>query len=101
MAALGPLVGENLGVQRARHRGARATACATACGSVTQSGFDVEDVVPFGVETGEPARVTGIFHPAGSEFRVAKAKSADISLFGIELPGQVRPSPASQFSWAA
>ena len=52
------------------------------------TGFDVEDVVPFGVETGEPARVTGIFHPAGSEFRVAKAKSADISLFGIEYQGK-------------
>ena len=64
------------------------------------TGFDVEDVVPFGVETGEPARVTGIFHPAGSEFRVAKAKSADISLFGIEYQGKSGISSA-QFSWAA
>jgi hypothetical protein len=29
--------------------------------------FPVEDVVPFGSPSGEPARLTGIFHPAGSE----------------------------------
>jgi hypothetical protein len=99
MAALGPLVGENLGIQRAaievdddglRH--------SVRIGDAT--GFEVEDVVPFGVETGEPARITGIFHPAGSEFRVAKAKSADISLFGIEYQGKSGISSA-QFSWAA
>jgi len=87
MAALGPLIGENLGVQRApievRDDGLRHS---VRIGDAT--GFDVEDVVPFGVETGEPARVTGIFHPAGSEFRVAKATSADISLFGIEYQGK-------------
>jgi hypothetical protein len=33
--------------------------------------FEIEDVVPFGVETGEPARLTGIFHPAGSELTFA------------------------------
>ena len=51
--------------------------------------------MPFGVETGEPARVTGIFHPAGSEFRVAKATSADISLFGIEYQGKSGSAPRS------
>ena len=89
MAALGPLIGENLGVQRApievRDDGVRHS---VRIGDTT--GFDVEDVVPFGVETGEPARVTGIFHPAGSEFRVAKAKSADISSVRHRIPGQVR-----------
>ena len=99
MAALGPLIGENLGILRAtvevRDDGLRHS---VRIGDTT--GFDVEDVVPFGVETGEPARVTGIFHPAGSEFRVAKAASADISLFGIEYQGKSAISSA-QFSWAA
>ncbi|MCW2626455.1 DUF1326 domain-containing protein [Mycobacterium sp.] len=99
MAALGPLIGENLGVQRSpievRDDGVRHS---VRIGDTT--GFDVEDVVPFGVETGEPARVTGIFHPAGSEFRVAKATSADISLFGVEYQGKSGISSA-QFSWAA
>ena len=98
MAALGPLVGENLGVQRApievRDDGLRHS---VRIGDTT--GFDVEDVVPFGVETGEPARVTRIFHPVGSEFRVAKAKSADVSLFGIEYQRKSGIS-SSQFSWA-
>jgi hypothetical protein len=98
MAALGPLIGENLGVQRApievRDDGVQHSV------RIGATGFDVEDVVPFGVETGEPARVTGIFHPAGSEFRVAKAKSADISLFGIQYQGKSGLSSA-QFSWAA
>ena len=62
--------------------------------------FEIEDVVPFGVETGEPARVTGIFHPAGSEFRVAKATRSNINAFGIEYEGKSGLS-ASQFSWAA
>ena len=99
MAALGPLVGENLGVQRAAievdEDGLRHS---VRIGDTTV--FDVEDVVPFGVETGEPARVTGIFHPAGSEFNVAKATSADISLFGIEYQGKSGITSA-QFSWAA
>lgn len=99
MAALGPLVGENLGVQRApievREDGLDHS---VRIGDAT--GFDVEDVVPFGIETGEPAKITGIFHPAGSEFVVAKAKSADISLFGIEYQGKSAIT-TTQFSWAA
>jgi hypothetical protein len=98
MAALGPLVTENLGVQRApidvREEGLLHS---VRIGDTTS--LEVEDVVPFGMESGEPARVTGIFHPAGSEFRVAKAKSADISLFGIEYRGKSGIS-SSQFSWA-
>ena len=96
---LGPLIGENLGVQRASIEG-RDDGIRHSVRIGDTTGFDVEDVVPFGVETGEPARVTGIFHPAGSEFRVAKAKSADISLFGIEYQGKSGLSSA-QFSWAA
>ena len=99
MAALAPLVAENLGVQRAlievRDDGLQHS---VRIGDTTS--FEVEDVVPFGVETGEPARVTGIFHPAASEFVVAKAKSADISLFGIEYQGKSAVTTA-QFSWAA
>jgi hypothetical protein len=99
MAALGPLVGESLGVERAAidvdEDGLRHI---VRIGDAT--GFEVEDVVPFGIETGEPARVTGIFHPAGSEFNVAKATSADISLFGIEYTGKSGITSA-QFSWAA
>jgi len=99
MAALGPLIGENLGVQHApievRDDGVQHN---VRIGDT--AGFDVEDVVPFGVQTGEPARITGIFHPAGSEFRVAKSKSADMNLFGVEIRGNSGLS-SPQFSWAA
>jgi hypothetical protein len=99
MEALGPLVGENLGVQRARidvqDDGLRHN---VRIGDAAN--FDIVEVVPFGVETGEPARVVGIFHPAGSEFRVAEGKRAEISLFGIEYQGKSGIA-SSQFSWAA
>jgi hypothetical protein len=99
MAALAPLIGENLGVERApievREDGLRHS---VRIGDAVD--FEIEDVVPFGVETGEPARIVGIFHPAGSEFRAAEAKRAKVSAFGIEYEGKSGLS-ASQFSWAA
>ena len=99
MAGLAPLIGENLGVERAPIE-------------VTEDGlthsvrigdavdFEIEDVVPFGVESGEPARLTGIFHPAGSELTIAKATRSDISAFGIEYEGKAAFS-SSRFAWAA
>src|SRR5882724_22904 len=72
MEALGPLIGENLGVQRARieveESGLRHS---IRIGDAVN--FEIEDVVPFGVETGEPARLTGIFHPVSSELTIAHA----------------------------
>ena len=46
--------------------------------------FDVEDLVPFGVEGGEPARLVGIFHPAGSELTSARPGKSKIDAFGID-----------------
>ena len=99
MEGLAPLIGENLGVERApievheedlRH--------SVKIGDAID--FEIEDVVPFGAETGEPARLAGIFHPAGSEFRAAEAKRTKINAFGIEYEGKSALS-ASEFSWAA
>lgn len=99
MAGLVPLVGENLGVERApievREEGLRHS---VRIGDAID--FEIEDVVPLGVETGEPGRITGIFHPAGSEFRAAEATRTKINAFGIEYEGKSALS-ASQFSWAA
>src|SRR5215210_2410656 len=99
MEALGPLIGENLGVERApievREEGLRHS---VRIGDAVD--FEVEDVVSFGVETGEPARLTGIFHPAGSELTIAKATRSDISGFGIEFEGKSAFS-AANFAWAA
>jgi hypothetical protein len=99
MEALGPLVSENLGVQRVpievREQGLRHS---VKIGDAID--FEIEDIVPFGVESGEPARLTGVFHPAGSELTIAKATRSDISAFGIEYEGKSAFS-ASPFSWAA
>ena len=99
MQALGPLVGENLGVERAaidvQENGLRHS---VRIGDAVD--FEIEDVVPFGVETGEPARLTGIFHPAGSELAVAHTTRSKIDAFGIQYEG-VAALSTSRFSWAA
>jgi hypothetical protein len=62
--------------------------------------FEVEDIVPFGVETGEPVRFAGMFHPVGSNLTMAEAKRSRINAFGIEYEGKTGLSTA-EFSWAA
>ena len=99
MAGLAPLVGEVLGIERVpiemvddglRH--------SVKVGDAID--FEIEDIVPFGVETGEPARLTGIFHPVGSEVTAAEAKRSRINAMGIEYEGKTGLSSAN-FSWAA
>ena len=58
------------------------------------------NIVPFGIETGEPVRLQGMFHPAGSNLTVAEAKRSRINAFGIEYEGKTGLS-TSEFSWAA
>ena len=97
MEALGPLIGEMLGVERApievREDGLMHS---VRIGDAVD--FEIEDVVPFGAE--EPARLTGIFHPAGSELTISKATRSNINAFGIEYEGKSAFS-TSQFRWAA
>ena len=99
MEALGPLVGENLGAERARFEieedGLKHS---VKVGDAIE--FEIEDVVPFGIETGQPARIAGIFHPVGADFTVSKATRSRISAFGIEFEGKSGLS-TSEFSWAA
>jgi hypothetical protein len=99
MEALGPLIAENLGVKRApievQENGLRHS---IRIGDAVD--FEIEDVVPFGVQTGQPAKLTGVFHPAGSELTVAKATRSKIDAFGIQYEGKAGFS-TSQFSWAA
>jgi hypothetical protein len=99
MAGLAPLVSENLGVQRATIA-VREDGLLHSVRIGEQVDFEVEDVVPFGVETGQPAKLTGIFHPAGSELTVAHATRSKIDAFGITYDGRAGFSSA-QFSWSA
>ena len=99
MAGLAPLVGEMLGVERVpievdddgvRH--------SVRIGDAID--FEVEDIVPFGVETGEPVRFAGMFHPVASDLTMAEAKRSRINAFGIQYEGKTGLS-TSEFSWAA
>jgi hypothetical protein len=99
MGALAPLVGEMLGVERApieihddghRH--------SVRVGEVID--FEIEDIVPFGKEDGQPIRFDGMFHPVAPNLTMAEAKRSRINAFGIEYEGKTGLSTA-EFSWAA
>ena len=99
MAGLAPLVGEVLGVERARIEliddGLSHT---VRVGDAID--FEIQDIVPFGVETGEPVRFAGMFHPVGSDLTMAEATRSRINAFGIQFEGKTGLSK-SEFSWAA
>ena len=99
MAGLVPLIGEMLGVERAKIEvhddGLRHS---VRVGDAID--FEIEDIVPFGVETGQPVRFDGMFHPVASDLTMAEAKSSRINAFGIEYEGKTGLSK-SEFAWAA
>lgn len=99
MAALGPLVGEMLGVEQTAievvHDGNRHS---VRVGEVID--FEIEDIVPFGKENGEPIRFDGMFHPVASNLTMAEATRSKIDAFGISYEGKTGLSTA-EFSWAA
>jgi hypothetical protein len=101
MAALSGLVGEQLGVERVpleftssdgKHR--------LKVGDMGQA--SVEDVVSFGNENGEPASLSHIFHPVGSELTIAKAaEDSGVEAFGLTFGGPGKAAFSHRFSWAA
>lgn len=99
MAMLAPLVGEVVGVQRATIElsddGLRHSVRVDDA-----IDFEIEDIVPFGVETGEPVRFAGMFHPVGSNLTMAEAQRSRIDAFGIRYEGKTGLS-TSDFSWSA
>ena len=99
MEGIVPLVGEVAGVERAQieitDNGLNHS---VKVGSAID--FEIEDVVPFGIESGEPIRFQGMFHPAGSNLTIAEAKRSKIDAFGISYEGKTGLSSA-EFSWAA
>jgi hypothetical protein len=100
MEGLAPLIGENLGVERVpmqfssdggHHRL-----------TLGDSGMiESQDLVPFGVETGEPARMVGVFHPAGSDLTISPAGESRLSAFGMEPPIAGKSGFAATFAWSA
>ena len=99
MAVVAPFVREMLGVKRAQIEvhddGLRHS---VRIGEAID--FEIEDIVPFGIETGEPVRFSGMFHPVASDLTIAEATRSRINAFGIEYEGKTGLSTA-EFSWAA
>ena len=98
MAALAPFIGEMLGVERAPIEIVE-DGLNHSVRIGDQIDFEVKDIVPFGIETGEPAKLTGIFNPVGSELTAAEAKRSSINAFGISYEG--KSGLSSEFTWAA
>jgi hypothetical protein len=98
MAGLAPLIGEMLGIERVPFEVHEEGLTHSAKIGDTID-FEVEDIVPFGIETGQPAKLTGIFHPVGSEVTAAEAKRSSINAFGIQYEGKTGLS--APFAWAA
>jgi hypothetical protein len=100
MEALGPLVGEQLGVERVpmefssengHHK--------VTIGDKGQ--LEVDDVVSFGSESGEPAKLTDIFHPASTTLTVSKATGeSGVNAFGIDLANAGKSGFSSNFAWS-
>jgi hypothetical protein len=101
MAGLTGLVGEQLGVERVpmeftssggKHR--------LKVGDMGQAA--VEDIVSFGKQDGEPARLAGIFHAVASDLTIAKAgEDSGVTAFGITFGGARKGGFSREFSWAA
>jgi hypothetical protein len=96
-AMLGPLIGEMLGVEKARisfsedGRGHRVT-----IGDAIDVG--VEDFVA--IEDHDPVRLTNVFHPSNTTLTVAPARTARLSTFGTDWGREGQSGFSAPFSWA-
>jgi hypothetical protein len=98
MEALGPLVGEVLGVERMRIEVAEGNGNhRLTAGDAIE--IDVDDVVPFGVEDGTPARLVDVVHPANSELTVAKGRSR-VGVLGLEWDHRGTSGFSAPFAWS-
>jgi hypothetical protein len=99
MAMLGPLIGENLGMDRVAmevyHENGTHGIRLGDGGEV-----EVQDVVPFGKEDGTPARLAGIFHPAGEDLTIAKSTKSQVSAFGLDFAHAGKSGFSNPFAWA-
>ncbi len=98
MAALAPLFGTMLGIDRApieyRDDGGRHSA------SIGDGvAIEVEDFVPQGLT--EPTRLQGVFHPSNTTLTIAKPVSSRIAAFGMTFQNNGRSAFSAPFRWEA
>jgi hypothetical protein len=98
MAALAPLVGNVLGVERATmeysDQGLRHS---IKIGEAVR--IEVEDFVPPGLGGDTPTRLVGVFHPSNTTLTIAKPVSSQISAFGMEFHNDGRSAFSAPFAW--
>jgi hypothetical protein len=100
MEALTGLIGEQLGVERVplefSSEDGRHSLKVGDAGTVA-----IQDVVPFGVQTGEPVRLAGVFHPAASVLTIGKAaEGSRLDAFGLSLETGGKAGFSSSFAWS-
>ena len=99
MEGLVPLVGEVVGIERAAiEMGDDGLRHSVRVGDAID--FEIEDVVPFGSESGRPVRFDGMFHPVAPDLVMAEATRSRIDAFGIQYEGKTGVSHAN-FAWSA
>ena len=96
-AMLGPLIGEMLGVEKARI-------------AYTEDGrghhVSIGDAVDVGVtdfvaiEGQDPVRLTNVFHPSNTTLTVAPANAARLSTFGIDWGREGQSGFSAPFAWS-
>jgi hypothetical protein len=100
MEGLAPLIGENLGMETVEMQ----FASQDGQHSLTLGDYgkvEANEIVPFGSETGRPARLVDIFHPANSDVTLAKAGDTRINVFGLEPDLAGKSGFATTFAWSA
>jgi hypothetical protein len=100
MEGLAPLVTEMLGVERVAMR-FESTGGTHRVTLGDHGSLELHDIVPFGVESGEPARLVGIFHPANTEVTLGKAGDSRVSVFGLEPALAGQSGFSTTFAWSA
>lgn len=98
MAALTPLFGTMLGIERApieyRDDGGRHSARIGDGVAIA-----VEDFVPQGLT--EPTRLQGVFHPSNTTLTIARPVSSRIAAFGMTFENEGRSAFSAPFRWEA
>ena len=96
-AMLGPLIGEMLGVEKARI-------------TYTEDGrghhVSIGDAIDLGVadfvaiEGQDPVRLTNVFHPSNTTLTVAPANATRLSTFGIDWGREGQSGFSASFAWS-
>lgn len=96
MAALAPLVGKVLGIERAAidYRDDALRHSVRIGGDIS---IEVEDFVPNGLD--QPTRLQGVFHPSNTTLTIAKPVTSRISAFGMTFENEGRSAFSAPFAW--